>query len=237
MSGLKTAQRLQARGHEPVLLPMVRPIHFGEVATNVVTSLPGAFAVTSAEAIRALESHLPEHPAVTEVPLFAVGTASARAAREAGFTNVVAGQNDGPALAALIADAAKAGDLHGPVSYLAGTLREKGFEQALLSLNIPFSTIEIYEMVDVVWQRSDLEDPLCNAPVDAVLLYSAEATRRFFTLCESQQVLDCLGHTHFIAISEKVRAQVPERFRPVAWASADPVEEQMFDLLERKAGT
>lgn len=236
-SGLKTANRLQALGHEPVLLPMVRPVHLASVVSGALMLRPQILAVTSAEAIRALKDHLPQHPAIADVPLFAVGAASARAAREAGFTNVVAGQNDGPALAALIAEAVKSRPIHGEVTYFAGALREQGFERALLSLDVPFNTVEVYEMVDIVWQRNELDHALCTAHVDAVLLYSAHAARRFFTLCETQGVSTCLGGTRFIAISEKVRTQVPELYRSVAWASVDPVEEQMFDLLERKAGT
>ncbi|KQQ45424.1 hypothetical protein ASF69_08445 [Rhizobium sp. Leaf311] len=236
-SGMKTAQLLRQRGHEVILLPLVRPLHLAQACVDAFASRPAAFAVTSAEAIRALEEHLPRHPAIPDVPLYAVGAASAKAAQEAGFKTVSAGQSDGSALAELIANDCTAGRISGGITYLAGTLREDGFERRLSSLDIPFETVEVYGMSAVDWSRHELEHLLGSEAVDGVLLYSADAARRFFALCDQLQLSTWLARAHFVCISEKVRSQVPEPFRHVAWASTDPVEDQMFDLLEQKAGT
>lgn len=90
----ETAQRLRALGFEPVLAPLLRIVPRpgparppGEVA---------AIAITSVNAIPALP------PALHGTPLFAVGDATAAAARAAGCTDVRSADGDARDLASLI---------------------------------------------------------------------------------------------------------------------------------------
>lgn len=55
-SGERTAAKLEALGHEPVLLPLFHPIHHGERAISALSAPLAAIAVTSAEALRALDT-------------------------------------------------------------------------------------------------------------------------------------------------------------------------------------
>ena len=89
------AERLAARGHEPVLAPLLAI----ESATDVPLELDGAQAliVTSRNALRALASHRDLATAL-QLPLFAVGEATAKAATELGFTTVTAGPGTGEEL-------------------------------------------------------------------------------------------------------------------------------------------
>ena len=86
----RQAELLAARGHEPVLAPLLAI----ESATNVPIELDGAQAliVTSRNALRALASHR-DVAALLQLPLFAVGEATAKAATELGFTTVIAAIN------------------------------------------------------------------------------------------------------------------------------------------------
>jgi len=89
-----TAARARARGLEPVVAPLfrLRPLPWDAPPAEAYD----AILVTSANAAR-LAGRVPAGPC------FAVGEASAAAAREAGFADVTAGPADGEAAAALMA--------------------------------------------------------------------------------------------------------------------------------------
>ncbi len=233
-SGQKTAKLLRALGHQPVLLPLTQPVHFTQMAKEALSKQPAALAVTSAQAIRVLTEGDTLTAQSLDTPLFAVGEASAQAGRDAGFRNVIAGKSDGVALAQLIVETLPPDK---SLLYLAGKPREAGFEDRLSSLNMPFETAEIYEMQAIDWHQAQLQNLLADAPIDAVLLYSAEAARRFFALMETEAVSVSLDHCKFICISTKVVSHIPEAFRHAALASATPSEAEIFALLDTKAGT
>ena len=96
----RQAEILAARGHEPVVAPLL----LIEPATETTLDLDGAQAliVTSRNALRALAAH-PDRAAALRLPLFAVGEATAKAATELGFAKVTAGPGTGEELSRLIA--------------------------------------------------------------------------------------------------------------------------------------
>lgn len=237
-SGLKTADLLRARGHEPILLALTAPVHDTKAVAAALAREPAYLAVTSAEAIRALVRSGVDLSASVKRPIFVVGHATALAARNAGFETTIPGESDGAALAQLIADNLQDdASLRGTICYLAGSPRDAGFEQRLNALTVPFETAEIYEMRQIAWQPAQLKARLTDQPIDAVLFYSSEAARIFFALLKDEGLLAPLHKSRMICISTKVLSHIPETFRSRAYASAEPNESQMFDLLERKAGT
>src|SRR3954471_14682097 len=90
-----TAAALRAKGLAVLLAPMLRfePVAFHDDAD----ARYGAVVVTSANALRGIESHLRGHR-LLELPLFAVGEHTAAAARTAGFTCVISANGDGTSL-------------------------------------------------------------------------------------------------------------------------------------------
>lgn len=91
----ETAARVAAMGARPVVAPLLR---IETRALRLPAALPAAVLVTSGNAIPALPECL------RAVPLFAVGAATARRAREAGFRQVESADGDACALAALVRD-------------------------------------------------------------------------------------------------------------------------------------
>lgn len=242
-SGERTATLLRQRGHQPILLPLTEPVHKADAAREALAREPVALAVTSAEAIRALNAPGMDVSAHLDSPLFAVGTATAKAAREIGFKTVITGDGDGVALARLVeatlashisAPASDDGSLH--LLYLAGRPRESGFENTLAQGPLRVNVAEIYEMQPVRWERPALEARLEPIP-QAVLLYSRETARIFFELAGRLDLAPLISATRFICISEKVLDVVPATHRSRALASAAPREDAMFDLLDRGTGT
>lgn len=231
-SGKKTAALLRQRGHEPVMLPLTHPVYDGEAIRGAFEQPRAALAVTSAEALRALQTSDLDFADQFPRPLFAVGEATASAAKDMGFQNTLTGEGDGRALAKLVTLA----ELEGRLLYLAGKPRDGGFEETLASMKIQLDVAEIYEMRPVTLEKAAVEGVL-ETPVDAVLLYSRETARIFFDLVNALKLDDFLRRSTFICISDKVLAAVPERFRQKAAASPAPSEAAMFELLDRVAGT
>ena len=95
---------LAARGHEGIVSPLL----VIEQVKDVALDLDGAQAlnVTSRNALRALPRH-PALDAARALPLFAVGEATAHAARELGFAEVIEGPGNGRGLAELIVEKAE----------------------------------------------------------------------------------------------------------------------------------
>lgn len=106
----RTRERAAAKGLDPVVAPLfvVEPVMWNPPDPAAVA----AVAMTSANAARHAGLALGRF---THLPLYAVGAATAAAARAAGFDRIVTGAGDVAALAALIA----AGGA-GPVLHLAG---------------------------------------------------------------------------------------------------------------------
>ncbi|WP_288430595.1 uroporphyrinogen-III synthase [uncultured Agrobacterium sp.] len=230
-SGKKTAAHLRQRGYDPVMLPLTYPV-YREAVRDAFERPPAALAVTSAEALRALQTFDLDLADQFPRPLFAVGAATASVANDMGFQNILTGEGDGRALAKLVTQS----KLEGPVLYLAGKPREGGFEETLASMDTELEVAEIYEMQPVTW-KSDAVEAVLQKPADAVLLYSRETARIFFDLTTATDLDSFLHHSAFICMSEKVLSAVPERFQEKAVASSVPSEAAMFELLDRLAGT
>ena len=140
----------------------------------------GGIIVTSANAVRAVESQLAGSP-LLKLPLFAVGENTATAARDAGFGNVIASKGDATALRDLVVETAKSKKLKKeiPMLYLAGEeiardlageLREQGFEVV---------THIAYRMVPAHSLPSEVVDGFAAHQIDAVLHYSRRSARAF----------------------------------------------------------
>jgi uroporphyrinogen-III synthase len=147
-----TAARLVALGHEPVVAPVlaVRPL-------TPALDLQGiaALAFTSANGVRAFAGL----EASRRWPVFAVGEATAAAAREAGFTEVESGDGDVAALSALIGARRPGPVLHPAAAEVAGVLDPEGGG---------VRTVAVYETVPV-------RPALDLSEIDAVLVHSPRA--------------------------------------------------------------
>jgi len=113
----RTAAALQARGHRAVLAPLMR---IKPLTPDLGDGPFAALVLTSANAARALAGH-PQRAAIIDLPVFAVGGATADAARAAGLRRIETAGGDAVDLARIIA-----AQPHGrsePLLYLAGETR------------------------------------------------------------------------------------------------------------------
>lgn len=161
-----TAERVRALGHEAVVAPLlaVRVLPDVEVDLNGVAAL----AFTSANGVRAFADACGER----SLRVFAVGAATAQAARAAGFRSVLSADGDVEALAEGIG--IRRGELKGavlhpgaaePAGDLAGALEKHGVEARRLIL---------YETAPVTLSPEEI-DVLAGS--DAALLHSPRAAQ------------------------------------------------------------
>jgi uroporphyrinogen-III synthase len=149
-----TAARLSALGHEPVVAPVLQ-VRLLDADLDLAGI--AALAFTSANGVRAFAGRETSR----RWPVFAVGEATAAAAREAGFTQVESAGGDVAALAALIEARRPGLVLHPAAVEVAGDLAPRG---------VSVRTVAVYETL-AARPAIDLGD------VDAVLVHSPRAAR------------------------------------------------------------
>lgn len=224
----RTAAELERCGHEPVLLPLMQAVQQPEALASPPPTDTAALAATSAEAMRVLET-LPDDTkrSFQALPLFAVGRATARAAREAGFKDVSVADGDGQSLARILIASC---DPAASILYLTGTPRSPDFEAKLEEAGRMVDVRECYRMVPSTYPEATIIDKLTPMP-EAILVYSSETARRLGELHDrTSEVLDW-PRTRFLCLSEKIADALPADFRARSRWPMEPREDLLLLLL------
>ena len=223
-----TARRLQAAGHQPILLPLMQATHLMAVASAALEQPFSAIVLTSAEAVRVLAALGSEMEKHLKTPCFCVGEATARAAAELGFTDIRVGDGAGEALAGLIVSAA--GTLpKQPLLYLTGSPRSDGLESTLRQHGVEHRTVECYRMEPMALPPGALRDLARTGRPDAVLLYSRETARRLTTLLLEAGLDAASFSPRYLCLSVAVAEALPGNV--MSQIAAKPDEENLFRLL------
>lgn len=212
-----TAERVREMGHEAIVAPLIdlRPVE-----AQIDLSGVAALAFTSANGVRAFA----QAEARRDLAVFAVGGATAAAAKAAGFKGVLASDGDVAALAARIA--ARKRELKGvvlhpgaaePAGDLCGALSEAGIEARPLVL---------YEAVDVLPDEAFAAQ---LATVDAVLLHSPRAAAALAAFLKTHPVPTLRA----LCLSAAIAAPLAKtRLRQLACAPF-PIEAGLLNLIDR----
>ncbi|MGH6971687.1 MAG: uroporphyrinogen-III synthase, partial [Caulobacteraceae bacterium] len=161
-----TAGRLRALGLGVIIEPLleVRAVEGVEIDLDGVAAL----AFTSANAVAAFAARHAER----DLPVFAVGDATAAAANAAGFARVESAGGDVAALAALLAE--RRAQLSGDVLYLAPSEPARDLVELLTARGVGARRVALYETVP-------LGPPAGFAAglsrIDGVLVHSAKAAK------------------------------------------------------------
>ncbi|TAL37572.1 MAG: uroporphyrinogen-III synthase [Phenylobacterium sp.] len=214
-----TAERVRALGHDAIVAPLLQVI----VLPDVVVDLRGvaALAFTSANGVRAFADASGER----SLKVFAVGAATAQAARKAGFKSVLSADGDVEALAEGIA--ARRGELRGavlhpgaaePAGDLAGSLEKHGVEARRLIL---------YETTPVELGAAEAE---ALARSDAVLLHSPRAAQVLARLLKTHPAPDlrALGLSKAVVQPLGRTKLAAKAFPPF------PMEAALLNLIDRR---
>lgn len=218
--------RLKAMGHEPVLEPLMS-VKYLEADADFPGALERAQAIafTSANGVRALA----RRSKARHLPVFAVGAATAKAARDEGFETVHVAGGDVDTLADEIAttlDPAGGSIVHIAATNLAGDLAgalgSRGFE---ISRHVLYEASSVETLSEAV--RADLEE----GAIDAVLIYSPRTGRILAALMEEAGLLEAAKALTCYCLSANVAqaaASIPFARCPVA---ATPDEDALIALL------
>lgn len=227
-----TIAKLEELGHEVVNFPLFAPVHDRAAAEAALSRPHAAIAISSAEAVRSLADlgeALAPHLATK---VFAVGKATARAAREAGFGDVMASGGGGLELGNLVVDHyAASGHSSLPILYLAGEKRMGRFEKVLSDNGIGCVAAETYRMEPIGYSLEAQQALLVERKADAVMFYSREAANAFFELEIFRVSREAIARTLFLCLSRNIAEAVPEELANSAVVSDNPDEDELIDLL------
>ncbi|MNI03698.1 uroporphyrinogen-III synthase [compost metagenome] len=157
----RTADRLRALGFTPIVAPLLTLAPLPG-ALDAAPS-PDAVAVLALTSPNGVEAFAPLIPRFRDHPVFAVGDATAEAARAAGFADVRSASGDIHALARLIAAEAPPGPL------LAPGAREPAGDLPALLPDRPVQRLPVYAAFETHGPAPE--------PFDAVMLHSPRAAR------------------------------------------------------------
>jgi uroporphyrinogen-III synthase len=191
---------LRRDGHVVLMQPLLR-IVFAAPPTDVPT--PGGLLVTSQNGLRAL-ARWPQGERWRDVPLFAAGPATARAAEEIGFTDVRGGASDAGSLVEIVTAARP----RGPLIYPAAHDRAGGLATGVAMAGHDVRVIEAYTAETAQALDPRVRDALLARTLEGVLLYSRRTAMAFRDLVDvaglhpaaltayviSEQVADVVRH-------------------------------------------
>jgi uroporphyrinogen-III synthase len=162
---------LRARGHEVLVAPLMQ---VEPVAADIRASW-AAVIITSANAPGAIAAH-PARDALIKLPVFAVGRRSAEAARQVGFSDVIAAGGDVRDLVRLIV--ARRANAVRPLLYLAGEDRAADLIGELTARGIAAEMRIVYRAASAPFPPA-LTAALKAGEIDAVLHFSKRSADNY----------------------------------------------------------
>jgi uroporphyrinogen-III synthase len=219
---LELAQQLAARGDTALIEPLLNI----ERLPGVPPDLAGvqALVLTSANAAPALSA-----PA-RQLPLFAVGDATANAAKAAGCRTVIAATGTGADLARLIARRCR--PERGALLHLSGEEVRPGLAEELAAAGFDLRRQVVYRTVPARALSAPTVEALAQRQIEAVLLFSPRTAQTFVELIAWHGLRDHLAATAAICLS----AAVAEPCRELVWRAihlaAQPELGALLEALE-----
>jgi uroporphyrinogen-III synthase len=215
----ETAARLTALGFSPILAPVLS-IVFREIR---VPDGVAATLLTSRNAVAACPR------SVHDRPVFAVGTATAMRATDAGFSRVFNADGDAEALAILVADTLSPAD----GSLFLPTAQGQGGDLATSLRKRRFHVIRrvAYQAVGVPTLPEAAASHLRDHQLAAAMFFSGETARHFVNLVHTAGLCDTVRDVEAVSISERAAVAL----RPLPWrrisVATRPNQDAMLVLL------
>jgi uroporphyrinogen-III synthase len=215
-----TAERVRALGHEAIVAPLLAVKPLADVSVDLAGV--AALAFTSANGVRAFADLSGER----SLRVFAVGAATAQAARAAGFRLVLSADGDVEALAEGIAK--RRSELRGVVLHPGAAEPAGDLVGALEAQGLRARRLVLYETTPVSL-ASDAADRLVQA--DAVLLHSPKAAEVLAGVLKAHPApnLRALGLSKAV-VKPLARAKVAAKAFPPM-----PLEAALLNLIDRSA--
>jgi uroporphyrinogen-III synthase len=221
----RQAEKLRAMGHEPVLAPLLTI----EMLPGVALRLDGAQAVivTSRNVLRAVAARA-ELIEARDLPLYAVGDATARAAAELGFRQIVAGPGTGEQLADLITR--ELDPSNGALVHLAGGMLAFDMKSALEAKGFTIRQPVLYQAVPAEALPPEALALLRDGRLDGAIFMSPRTAAIFSTLAAAEGAVTQVSQLHCYCLSQSV-AEALGSLGAKAVVAAHPREEELLALI------
>jgi uroporphyrinogen-III synthase len=198
------AAALAARGIAPVIEPLLAIRPLAAAIPDLAASLDGAQAVlfTSANGARAFA----RATARRDLPVFAVGDATARAAAALGFGAVASAAGDVDALAGLVAarlDPERGALLHAAGSAVAGDLAGR-----LEAAGFQLRRAVLYSADPVARLSAATVAALRGLRIDAAFFFSPRTAAHFVTLARAARIDEACRHVAALCLSPAVAGEL-----------------------------
>ncbi|HEY4344884.1 MAG TPA: uroporphyrinogen-III synthase [Parvibaculum sp.] len=216
---------LTALGHEAVAAPLLSIRVLLDV--KIPDAAYRALLVTSANGVRALGRHVER---LLSLKVFAVGEASAEAAREAGFADVEAAGGDVASLTALVARRLAPGG--GPLLHIAGSIVAGDLKGDLEKLNFSVMRTVLYEAVTAPRLPDHAAVDLKAGRIDGVLLYSPRTAKTFAALVRDEGVEGALSGVTAYCLSQAVAEALTGLPLAAIRVAAAPDQLSLLGLIE-----
>lgn len=221
----ETVARLEALGFETVVLPLTHivPLDAGPAPDPHAVD---AVAVTSVNALRHASPAM--LAALSAKPVFAVGDATAEAARQSGFAFVTSAAGTAIDLAAAIETRMP---IRSHILHLAGRERTGGFAEALYDRGFSVRVIEVYGAEKVSYITDFLIETFAGRRIWGCPVLSTRGAVFLNELVANRELSHTFEETRFFCISRKVAQVLEPTVGDRASVSDKPTEDSVMVLL------
>jgi uroporphyrinogen-III synthase len=203
-NAISLANQLQGLGHQVTVDPLLRilptPKHLLDLPP---LSAFGAIVTTSQQAIRCLADLTPYR----DLPLWCVGTESARNAKNLGFQTIHTAEGSATTLIAQLLKTLVP-PLQKPILHASGDTVRVDVAQALQAKGIAAQRVVVYETQEATSFSHEAQQALTTGTLDAALFYSPRTAHVFRNLCRAAHLEQrCTSLTAF-CLSDAVKAEI-----------------------------
>jgi uroporphyrinogen-III synthase len=221
-----TAALLRDMGHEPLVAPLLdiqslessKAIDFGNVQAILITSANGARALARSTDHR-------------DVPVFAVGEASASTARESGFGDVQSAAGNVATLAALAMD--RLHPKNGKLLHITGSVTAGNLAGMLAAAGFGVDKRVLYRAVTKDTLPERIADGLREQNIDSILFYSPRTARTFVDLVEMSKLSNKINNIKILCLSDAVRDVFTKSKIANVQVPSLPEQNSLLELLEK----
>jgi len=221
--GTALAELLGARGVESVVEPLlaIKQIEGPALALEDVQ----AFLLTSANGVRALARRTDRR----DIPVYAVGDATATTARGSGFTQVHSAAGNVETLAELVTELLKAED--GLLLHVAGSAVAGDLIGLVEAAGFKCTREVLYEAVNERSLTSSTIAAIKDNHIEAVTLYSPRSAEIFVELIRKARLVRSCRNMLAICLSQAVVDKISELHWQDIHIAAEPNQEALLDLV------
>jgi len=224
--GERTAAVLRARGHEVLMVPLLR---IEAIADADLGAGPWAAVLfTSANAVRAVAGHR-RFGELAGLPAYVVGARTRAAAAAVGFVPVRSADGDlGDLVRLVVANPPAAGR---PLLYLAGAERAGDLAGALQSHRLSVETAVVYRAVMAANLAPEARAALAAGRIDAVLHYSARTAAAFLAAAAAAGIADLSIKIKHLCLSSEVAAPLAAAGATAIEVASEPTEHALLERI------